>query len=107
MAAGDGLALHALYQRTHRIVFTLIVRIAGDRETAEELMLEVFHDTWRRAGTYEPANGTVLGWLMNRARSKAIDRVRYEERQQSLELEADGGWAPVEETLDRAGLEEP
>jgi hypothetical protein len=46
-------------------VFTLIVRITNDRETAEELMLDVFHDVWRRASTYDPAGATVLGWIMN------------------------------------------
>jgi hypothetical protein len=35
IAAGDQGALRALYDRTHRIVFTLIVRITNNRETAE------------------------------------------------------------------------
>src|SRR5438046_672187 len=26
-------------------------------ETAEELTLDVFHDVWRKASTYDPANG--------------------------------------------------
>ena len=34
IAAGDQRALHALYERTHRIVFTLMVRITGNREKA-------------------------------------------------------------------------
>src|SRR5580704_18100023 len=37
IAAGDELALHTLYERAHRIVFTLIVRITSNREIAEEL----------------------------------------------------------------------
>src|SRR5687767_8540657 len=49
IAAGDQLALHALYERTHRIVFTLIMRITANRESAEELTIVVFHDIWRRA----------------------------------------------------------
>src|SRR5688500_11814152 len=80
VAAGDQLALHGLYERTHRPVFTLAVRITGSRETAEEVTLDVFHDVWRRASGYDPANGTVLGWIMNQARSRALDRVRYEQR---------------------------
>jgi RNA polymerase sigma-70 factor, ECF subfamily len=75
IAGGDQLALHELYTQTHRIVFTLIVRITRNRETAEELTLDVFHDVWRRAGTYDAANGTVLGWIMNQAPSRAIDRL--------------------------------
>ncbi|MBV8494847.1 MAG: sigma-70 family RNA polymerase sigma factor [Alphaproteobacteria bacterium] len=81
IAAGDQLALHALYERAHRIVFTLMMRITANREIAEELTVDVFHDIWRRAARYEPENGTVLAWIMNQARSRAIDRLRFEGRQ--------------------------
>jgi len=80
IAGGNQLALHALYQRAHRVVFTLSMRITSSRETAEEVTLDVFHDVWRTASGYDPANGTVLGWIMNQARSRAIDRVRFEQR---------------------------
>src|ERR1043166_6166233 len=80
IAGGDQLALHALYERAHRPVFTLIMRITANRETAEELTIDVFHDLWRRASGDDPANGTVLGWIMNQARSRAIDRLRFESR---------------------------
>jgi RNA polymerase sigma-70 factor, ECF subfamily len=80
IAAGDQLALHALYERAHRMVFTLIIRITANRETAEELTIDVFHDVWRRASGYDAAKGTVLGWVMNQARSRAIDRLRFESR---------------------------
>ena len=80
IAAGDQLALHALYERAHRPVFTLIMRITANRETAEELTIDVFHDVWRRAARYDATNGTVLGWIMNQARSRAIDRMRFESR---------------------------
>jgi RNA polymerase sigma-70 factor (ECF subfamily) len=80
IAARDQLALRSLYEQTHRIVFTLIVRITKSRETAEELTIDVFHDVWRRAGAYDPDNGSVIGWIMNQARSRAIDRLRFEQR---------------------------
>jgi len=80
VASGDQLALHALYEMAHRIVFTLIMRITANRETAEELTIDVFHEIWRRASHYDPANGSVLGWIMNQARSRAIDRLRFENR---------------------------
>jgi RNA polymerase sigma-70 factor (ECF subfamily) len=80
IAAGDQLALHQLYEMAHRIVFTSIMRITANRETAEELTIDVFHDVWRRASRYDAENGTVLGWIMNQARSRAIDRLRFENR---------------------------
>jgi RNA polymerase sigma-70 factor, ECF subfamily len=84
IAARDQRALRTLYERTHRIVFTLIMRIAGNRETAEELTLDVFHDVWRRASAYDAAGGTVVGWIMNQARSRAIDRQRFEQRKKRV-----------------------
>jgi RNA polymerase sigma-70 factor (ECF subfamily) len=96
MAGGDQLALHALYERTHRVVFTLIVRITSNRETAEELTLDVFHDVWRRASRYDAANGTVLGWIMNQARSRAIDRLRFETRKKRSDPQAGDALAPSE-----------
>ena len=103
IAAGDELALHALYERTHRLVFTLMVRITANRETAEELTLDVFHDVWRRAARYDAANGTVLGWIMNQARSRAIDRVRFEGRKKRVDPYA-GEPSPAAEASDSAEL---
>lgn len=84
IGAGDQIALHALYDRAHRLVFTLSMRIAANRQIAEELTIDVFHDIWRNACHYDPANGTVLGWIMNQARSRAIDRLRFENRKKRV-----------------------
>ena len=89
IAVGHQLALHSLYEQTHRIVFTLIVRITNNRETAEELTLDVFYDVWRRASAYDPADGSVVGWIMNQARSRAIDRLRFEQRKKRVNSYAD------------------
>ena len=80
VASGDQVALHALYERAHRAVFTFVMRIVANRETAEEVTLDVFHDVWRHASQYQEADGTVLGWIMMQARSRAIDRMRFEQR---------------------------
>src|ERR1041384_992410 len=94
IAGGDQLALHALYERAHRPVFTLIMRLTANRETAEELTIDVFHDVWRHASRYDAASGTVLGWIMNQARSRAIDRLRFENRKKRS---FDGGQQPLAE----------
>src|SRR5947208_9581505 len=99
MAAGDQLALHTLYEMAHRMVFTLIMRITANRETAEELTIDVFHDVWRRASRYDAANGTVLGWIMNQARSRAIDRLRFDSRKKRSQGDSDGP-PPAEEAAE-------
>ena len=80
VAQRDPLALRALYDRAHRLVFTLALRITGSRETAEELTLDVFLGVWNRAATYNPKAGSVVAWIMNLARSRSIDRLRHEQR---------------------------
>jgi len=90
IAAGDQAALHGLYERSHRLVFTLIMRITSSRETAEELTLDVFHHVWRRAYFYDPRDGTVLGWLMNHARFRALERLRAEPQTKCAEAAREG-----------------
>lgn len=73
IAAGDAAALHELYERAHRVVFTLLVRLTHDPSVAEDLTVDVFHETWSRASKFDAAEDSVLGWIMNHTRSKAID----------------------------------
>lgn len=84
IAARDEAGLRALYELSHRLVFTLTMRIVQNRQTAEELTVDVFHDVWRRAPEYDAVNGSVLGWILNQARSRAIDRVRHEQRRKRV-----------------------
>ena len=80
VAARDATALYDLYERTHRLIYTLILRVTGSAEAAEELTLAVLYDVWSKPWSHDPAKETVLGWIMNQARSKAIDRARGEKR---------------------------
>jgi RNA polymerase sigma-70 factor, ECF subfamily len=95
IAAGDQRALHELYGMAHRSVFTLAMRMTANRETAEELTLDVFYDVWRRAASYDAANGTVLGWIMNQARSRTIDRLRFDRRKKRHD---DGAAGPADDS---------
>jgi RNA polymerase sigma-70 factor (ECF subfamily) len=100
----DQTALRELYERTHRIVFTVALRILNDPSTAEEVTLDVFHGVWERAASYDPKRGQVVGWIMNQAQSKAIDRIRHEHRKKRVgTAKVDGGTqeesfqSPIEE----------
>jgi anti-sigma factor ChrR (cupin superfamily) len=84
IAAGDQRALRALYEHTHRLVFTLIECITNNRETAEELTIDVFREVWRRGSKYDAAGGSVVGWIMNHARSRAIDRLCFDSRKKRV-----------------------
>lgn len=76
MASRDEAALSALYETCGPRVFGLAIRIVGDRHTAEEVTVDAFAQAWDRAPGYEPSKGTVLSWLLNMTRSRALDRRR-------------------------------
>jgi len=75
-ANGDQAALVRLYDSTNRLVYGLILRIVPDRDTAEEVLLDVYLHVWRKGETYQAGKGSALGWLSMIARSRAIDALR-------------------------------
>lgn len=92
IAVGNEEAVSDLYKATNRLVFGLALRIIGDRETAEEVLLDVYTQVWRQAGRYDPKRGGPLSWLMTITRTRAIDRLRSEKLiSQSSELTDDFG----------------
>lgn len=76
VADGDQSALTTLYDATSRFVFGLILRVVGDRATAEEVLLDVYTQAWRQAASYDQQRGAPLAWLMTIARTRGIDRLR-------------------------------
>jgi RNA polymerase sigma-70 factor (ECF subfamily) len=73
---GDGHAIAALYDRYSNLVFSLGLRMLGDREATEELVQEVFVRAWRQAATYQPSLGKLSNWLLGIARNLAVDELR-------------------------------
>jgi RNA polymerase sigma-70 factor, ECF subfamily len=72
----DSRAIAALYDRYSNLVFSLGLRMLGDREATEELVQEVFLRAWRQAGTYQPSLGRLSNWLLGIARNLAVDELR-------------------------------
>jgi RNA polymerase sigma-70 factor (ECF subfamily) len=69
-------ALAQLYDRYHRLVFSLALGVVNDRATAEEITLDVFMRVWQKAGTYRADQAKVSTWLTHIARHHAIDVLR-------------------------------
>ena len=105
-AGGDQSALAGLYDGTSRPVFGLVLRIVGDRPTAEEVLLDVYTQAWRQAANYDEERGAPLAWLMTIARSRAIDRLRsakhdqYKESLDSVREISDTDPNPEQATVD-------
>jgi DNA-directed RNA polymerase specialized sigma24 family protein len=79
IAAGDQRALRQLYERTHRLVFSVIARVTKSRDAADTLSVDVFHEIWRDAPAYDDSSGPVLGWILSVARAKALARFELDE----------------------------
>lgn len=76
MADGDRQAFGLFYDRLAPLAFGLIRRIVGNEAEAEEVLQEVFWQVWQDAGSFDEGRGSPEAWVLNRARSRAIDRVR-------------------------------
>lgn len=76
IVARDETAIAGLYDRHHRLLFGLILRIVRDRSEAEEVLQEVFVLVWTKARSYNVALGSPAAWLVRIARNRAIDRLR-------------------------------
>src|SRR6187399_2553333 len=73
---GDTAALSVLYDRHVSVVFRAAFRRLGDRQLAEEVVQDVWLTLWDRAGMFDPAQGSLPGWLCTIARNRATDRMR-------------------------------
>ena len=80
IAAGDKLAMHALFARHRTSIYRWLLRFVGSEALAEDLLSEVFLDVWRQADRFE-GRSSVSTWLMSIARHKALSarRVRTED----------------------------
>lgn len=76
VARGDEDAFGMLYDRFSSAVYSLAVRMLGDRSAAEETTQEVFLGIWRGAGAFDADRGTARSWLLAQAHHKTVDAVR-------------------------------
>ena len=73
MARKDADAATELFRRLSPLVYGLLHRITGVPEDAEEVLVDSFHQAWSQARLYDRERATVTGWLLNIARSRALD----------------------------------
>jgi RNA polymerase sigma-70 factor (ECF subfamily) len=84
IASRDAAALSALYDRHAPGVMGVSLRILRDRAEAEEVTGDVFIEIWNRAERFDPTRGHPVAYLLNLARSRAIDRLRSRVRRERI-----------------------
>jgi RNA polymerase sigma-70 factor, ECF subfamily len=75
IAAGDKLAMQALFARHRTSVYRWLLRFVGNETVAEDLLSDVFFDVWQQAGRFE-GRAAVTTWLLSIARFKALSARR-------------------------------
>ncbi len=69
VARGEPDGLSRLYDRYHRLVFTLCLRVLKDRGEAEDVLIEVFQELWERSARFDATRGSPLTYLSTLARA--------------------------------------
>src|SRR5215510_4233231 len=77
LQAGSHDALAVLFDRYHRLVWSIALRIVRDEGEAEDVTQIVFLDIFRAAAQFDPGRGTTRTWLLQYAYHRALSRKRY------------------------------
>jgi RNA polymerase sigma factor (sigma-70 family) len=78
--AGDRAAFEQLYRWFERPVFTLALRIAGNREEAQDVLQETMLKVLGRIGEFRGAGSPFWGWVRQIAVNEALMRLRRDRR---------------------------
>ena len=73
---GDPDALGEIHRAYGGPVLAYLRGALRDPAAAEDVHQEVFLEVWRRGPSFDPARGSLGGWVMLIARSRAIDHLR-------------------------------
>lgn len=77
VVAGHSDALTVLFDRYHRLVYSVAVRIVRDPGEAEEVVQTVFLDIFRAAANFDPSRGMLKVWILQYAYHRALHRKRH------------------------------
>jgi RNA polymerase sigma factor (sigma-70 family) len=69
-------ALRELYELTSSKLYGVAMRVAGNREWAEDVLQEAYLNIWRIAGDYRHALSPPMAWMGVIVRSRALDFLR-------------------------------
>ncbi len=79
-ATSDAWTLREVYDRYGTQVYRVALGCLSNASDAEEITQTVFVDAWRARETFDPAKGSLGGWLLTITKRRCIDRVRVRDR---------------------------
>ena len=97
-ATGDVAAFEELYARHELPLWRYVLRLSGNRATADELLQDTWFAVAREAPRFKP-DARFTAWLYTIARNRVIDRHRTTRHHASLDEPAAGTGATLGELL--------
>jgi RNA polymerase sigma factor (sigma-70 family) len=83
-------AFEYLYDNYSPALLGIISQIIPDKETASDVLQDVFVNIWRKIASYDATKGRLFTWILNIARNAAIDKLRSKPYQNSLKNQSLG-----------------
>src|SRR5215467_1652553 len=74
---GNPDALPILFDRFHRLVLKIALRILRDPGEAEDVMQEIFLEIFTKADRFDPGKGSAKTWLLQYAYHRSLSRRQY------------------------------
>ena len=85
LCAGDESALADAYRQFSSFVFSLALRVIGDRSAAEDITQDVFVGLWNQPDRFDPRRGSLRSYLGTLTHRRAVDLIRREEARRRRE----------------------
>lgn len=96
LRAGHGDALGVLFDRYHRLVLHVALKILRDVGEAEDVMQSVFMEIYKVAAQFDASRGTTRMWILRYAYHRSINRRK---QLQARNFYASTDLAAIDETL--------
>jgi RNA polymerase sigma-70 factor (ECF subfamily) len=74
LSSGHDNALAVLFDRYHRLVLKVALKILRDAGEAEDLLQNVFLEIFKAAAQFDPAKGTTKVWILQYAYCRSMNR---------------------------------
>jgi RNA polymerase sigma-70 factor (ECF subfamily) len=90
----DPVQFNEAYRRLAPVALAAATRVLRDEAAAEDVVQDVFMQLWLRPAGFDPARGSLAGYVTMMARSRAVDRWRTRSARESA----------VERSAEQAGV---
>ena len=95
----NDLDLESIYAEHSPIVYAFLLRMLNHRDEACDVLQETFIQAWRELGKFEKSRGSICGWLITIARTRALDRLRAAKTRGRYEAASRSSTSAVEPTF--------